>query len=222
MLHAEKLQFTYYGGTFRLFIDNFRAKAGESTAIIGPSGSGKTTLLKLLSGLYKPDSGKVQLGDIEVSELNDRQRRDFRIARVGFIFQDFRLIDYLNVMDNIIHTYRLNSSLKLTTDVKERACSLAQSVGIEHLLKRKITKLSQGEKQRVAICRALLSKPEVILADEATGNLDPESKKNVLNILMKYTRENNAALIAVTHDHELLGHFDEIFDFRSLTDQVSS
>jgi putative ABC transport system ATP-binding protein len=117
-------------------------------------------------------------------------------------------------MDNILHNYRLNKALKLNAKVKERAQDLASSVGIKHLLKRKPKQLSQGECQRVAICRALLSSPQLILADEATGNLDPESKKNVLDILLKYTKEHKAVLVAVTHDHELLDSFDKTFDFK--------
>ena len=151
---------------------------------------------------------------MEVSSLGDSERRDFRITNVGFVFQDFELLDYLNVLDNILHPYRITRALELDKEVKERARLLAETMGIGDKLKRFANDLSQGEKQRAAICRALLPHPKVILADEATGNLDPDNKTLILDLLFDTVREHDATLLGVTHDHELLKRFDRVVDFK--------
>jgi len=120
----------------------------------------------------------------------------------------------LNVHDNILHPYRINAALTLDQNVRARAAALAKSMGLGDKLKRAISKLSHGEKQRTAICRALLPIPRLILADEATGNLDPENKTRILDLLFEAVAEHKATLLAVTHDHELLNKFDRVIDFR--------
>jgi putative ABC transport system ATP-binding protein len=187
--------------------------SAEKLAVIGPSGSGKTTLLNLVAGIIKPAQGSVHVNDIEVSQLSDAARRDFRINNIGFVFQDFELLEYLNVMDNILHPYRITAALKLTHDVHDRARTLAAQMGIEDKLGRSARDLSKGEKQRAAICRALLPAPALILADEATGNLDPRNKDHILDLLFESVESHDATLLAVTHDHELLPRFDRVVDF---------
>jgi len=130
------------------------------------------------------------------------------------VFQDFELLDYLNVFDNILHPYRISAALKLDRAVKQRAALLAEEMDIGDKLRRRAEDLSQGEKQRAAICRALLTQPGLILADEATGNLDPENKLRILDLLFSAVEEHDATLLAVTHDHELLERFDRTIDFR--------
>ncbi len=214
MIRIQNLEFYYRTGEFRLHIPEFNVSVGEKVAVIGPSGSGKTTLLNLVAGIIAPVSGAVQVGDVKVSELNDAGRRNFRITRIGFVFQDFELLDYLNVFDNILHPYRISGALKLDKEVRARAVALTQDMGIGDKLKRMAEDLSQGEKQRAAICRALLPQPRLILADEATGNLDPENKVRILDLLFRAVGEHKATLLAVTHDHELLQQFDRVIDFR--------
>ena len=150
-----------------------------------------------------------------MSSANDTARRNFRISNIGFIFQDFGLLDYLDVLDNILHPYRINNALKLGEDVRERAEMLMEQMGISDKIGRHPADLSQGERQRVAICRALLPKPKIILADEATGNLDPKNKVHILDLLFESVEVHNATLLAVTHDQELLGKFDRVTDFQS-------
>jgi len=213
MIEIKKLIFQYPSGEFNLNINNFEVQASEKVAVIGPSGSGKTTVLNLISGIYTPNSGEVVVANQKISDSKDSVRRNFRIQNVGFIFQDFELLSYLNVLDNILHPYRITNALKLEKSVKERAKMLAAQMGISDKLNRKIDNLSQGEKQRVAICRALLPKPKLILADEATGNLDPENKSKILDLLFESVSKDKTTLLAVTHDHELLPRFDRVIDF---------
>jgi len=214
MIYIESLIFHYPSGEFRLEIPEFTVARGEKMAVIGPSGSGKTTLLNLIAGITTPVNGAINMGNIKINQLSDAQRRDFRITTIGFVFQDFELLDYLNVMDNILHPYRITSALSLNKEVRARATTLAQEMGIGDKLKRAANDLSHGEKQRVAICRALLPRPKLILADEATGNLDPDNKARILDLLFRRVEDHDATLLAVTHDHELLKRFDRIVDFK--------
>ena len=215
MIRLSDVRFCYPTGEFRLAIPEMSVAAGEKVAVIGPSGSGKTTLLNLVAGILAPDNGSINIAGTDLDRATDQSRRDFRITTIGFIFQDFGLIDYLDVLDNILHPYRITSSLTLTAPIRQRALELAEQLGVDARLKHHPATLSHGERQRVAICRALLPDPKLILADEATGNLDPGNKQLILDALFEATSTNHTTLLAVTHDHELLGRFDRIVDFRN-------
>ncbi len=214
-IRITDLGFRYEQGDFDLRIPELTVHRGERVAVIGPSGSGKTTLLHLMAGIVEPDHGSVVTAGVEVSNLEDAPRRDFRIRRIGLVFQEFELIDYLSVLDNILLPYRINPILRLDDGVRERALDLARRVGIDGKLGRLATRLSHGEKQRAAVCRALIANPEVLLADEPTGNLDPVNKGRVLDILIGYAEEREATLVTVTHDHELLERFGRVIDFKT-------
>ena len=213
MIHISGLKFSYADGGFHLDVDDLLVEQGSSVAVIGPSGTGKTTLLNLISGVAVPTLGKISTNGVEVSALDDAQRRDFRIQKIGFIFQEFELLDYLNVLDNILLPYRISAALTLTPKVRTRARALAGRVGIADKLGRDVHHLSQGERQRVAICRALLPDPVLILADEPTGNLDPENTEKVLEIVFDYLRSSGATLMSVTHERQLIDRFDRVIDF---------
>jgi len=214
MINIQSLDFRYPSGDFHLSIADFKIAQGERVAVIGPSGSGKTTLLNIIAGIIQSNAGSIQVGDAQVHQMNDAQRRRFRITNIGFVFQDFELLEYLSVIDNILHPYRISKALKLDQSVRQRVAQLAEQMAIADKLKRSVGNLSQGERQRVAICRAMLTNPDLILADEATGNLDPKNKTHILELLFKSVEDNNATLLAVTHDHELLPHFDRVVDFQ--------
>ena len=216
MISVSGLAFRYADSPFELRIDELSIHQSECVAVVGPSGSGKTTLLNLLSGIFEPNHGTITIGDKQVTGLSDSQRRDFRIANVGFVFQDFELIEYLDVRENILLPCFINASLPLTNELSERAAQLAESLGVGDKLSRPVERLSQGERQRVAICRALLTKPKVLLADEPTGNLDPSNKDHIISLLTDYARSENATLVVVTHDHSLLSKFDRTVDFAEL------
>ena len=213
MIDIHNLEFGYPGG-FRLRIPTFRVAAFEKVAVIGPSGSGKTTLLNLVSGITLPQAGEVRVAEQPVSRLSDRQRRDFRLTRIGFVFQNFELLDYLSVIENVLLPYRISSALRLDREVRDRACELLRSMGMGDMRDRYVDRLSQGERQRVAICRALLPNPPLILADEATGNLDPENKRHIIDLLFDAVDRHNTTLVAVTHDHDLLDRFDQVVNFQ--------
>ena len=218
MREFNNLEFSYPTRNFFLQIPEFSVEKHEKLAVIGSSGTGKTTLLNLVAGIIVPSRGSISVNDTAVNQLNDTQRRQFRITSIGFVFQDFELLDYLNVYDNILHPYRITKALHLDSPVRQRARKLAEEMDIGDKLKRRSTDLSQGERQRAAICRALLSQPRLILADEATGNLDPENKTRILDLLFRAVEEHDTTLLAVTHDHELLKRFDRIVDFRDFKD----
>jgi putative ABC transport system ATP-binding protein len=218
MIRISQLHFRYPEGDFALRVPELVVEKGETVAMIGPSGSGKTTLLSLMAGIRAPETGDIRTAGTEMGSLDEAGRRDFRIRTIGLVFQEFELLEYLSVLDNILLPYRISSALRLDVPVRERAQELAREVGIGDKVGRHANLLSQGEKQRVAVCRALLARPPLILADEPTGNLDPTNKDHVLDILFEYTRSSGATLITVTHDHELLDRFDRVIDFRSFYD----
>ncbi|MEO0654021.1 MAG: ABC transporter ATP-binding protein [Pseudomonadota bacterium] len=213
MLTVRDVHFGYADGGFRLNVPDLTLQSGERLAIVGPSGSGKTTLLNLIAGILTPESGDIRVADTVVSTLPDAGRRRFRARQIGFVFQDFALLDYLSARQNILYPFRITPALALDAAARDRAEALAAACGIADKLDRHPTALSQGEQQRVAICRALVTQPKLILSDEATGNLDPDSKVRILDLLFEQAEEAGAAILAVTHDHELLPRFERVLDF---------
>lgn len=187
-----------------------------SAALVGPSGSGKTTLLHLMAGILVPDAGQVRVGEIEVSRLDDAARRAFRVREIGLVFQDFQLLDYLDVRENLGLPFRIHPAQRWNTEAAQRVEAVAESLGIVKLLRRRIGQLSQGERQRVAIGRALVTRPRLLLADEPTGNLDPANKDRVLDLLLDAASVARATLVVVTHDHALLPRFEQVVDVASL------
>ncbi len=214
MIEIRNLEFHYSESDFALRVPALGVGTSERVAVIGPSGSGKTTLLNLLAGIVTADAGEVHVDGVDLGGLDDADRRDFRISRIGFVFQNFELLDYLSVLDNILHPYRITRALTLDRAVRERACALAEDLGIGNKLESFPANLSQGERQRAAICRALLPGPRLVLADEATGNLDPANKTRILDLLFRSAKAHGATVLAVTHDHGLLERFDRVVDFQ--------
>lgn len=211
-IRIAELEFRYRKEGFRLRVPGFTVDRSEKVAVIGPSGSGKTTLLNLIAGIVTPVAGSVSVDGVEISGLNDEARRKFRLTEVGIVFQDLGLLEYLNVFDNIVHASRIARALKLDRGVRSRAEALAQGMDIGDALYRLPHELSHGERQRVAVCRALVHRPQLILADEATGSLHPAEKDRILSLLFRSAEVYEATVVAVIHDHDLLGRFDRVVD----------
>lgn len=222
MVEIEDLRFAYPSGGFRLRIPGLSLGDGERLAIVGPSGSGKTTLLNLIAGILRPDAGSIAVAGMDVTAMSVSERRKFRAGQIGFVFQDFALLDYLPARQNILYPYRIAPGLQLDAAARARADALAQASGIGDKLDRHPAQLSQGEQQRVAICRALVAEPKLLLSDEATGNLDPESKTRILDLLFERAEDAGASVLAVTHDHELLPRFDSVLDFAEFRERTSA
>jgi putative ABC transport system ATP-binding protein len=212
MLRVEAVQFSYGDGGFCLRVPHLAGEAGECLALIGPSGSGKTTFFHLVAGIRQPGSGTIELEGRRLARLSPAARRQYRLQRIGLVFQEFELLEYLHVLDNILIPCRLDRSSPLTRERRERAIQLARDVGLDDKLTRLPHALSQGERQRVALCRALVLEPPLVLADEPTGNLDPVNKQHVLDLLVNYARRRQALLMVATHDHQLLPRFDRVVD----------
>ncbi|MBC8354064.1 MAG: ABC transporter ATP-binding protein [Planctomycetes bacterium] len=212
MIEISNLEFQYSDAGFRLRVPQLSISRGEKIAIVGPSGSGKTTLLMLVAGVQVAKGGTIRVGNTIISSLNDADRRRFRIANIGLVFQELELIEYLSVRENILLPYLINRAMRLDASATEAARDLAEALGMSDKLDRRPARLSQGERQRVAICRAMLTCPDVVLADEATGNLDSKTANAMLDLLLSQVDERGATLLFVTHDHSLLDRFDRTID----------
>lgn len=205
ILRVENLCKTYAipNGKLTILEDiNLEVQRGEFIAITGQSGSGKTTLLSLLGALDSPDSGEIWLEDKAVHLLRGTAAADFRRQQIGFVFQLFYLLPNLTALENVMAPL-LPYRRKLDFNLKERAEELLASVGLKDRLQHPPARLSGGEQQRVAIARALINHPKIVLADEPTGNLDPATGVEVLEILRELQHSGSQTLIMVTHDPQL-------------------
>tara|TARA_R110002072_G_scaffold80149_20_gene184433 strand:- start:1752 stop:2444 length:693 start_codon:yes stop_codon:yes gene_type:complete len=216
IIRIQDLRFAYGQSDFALTVDELSIPVGQRVACVGPSGSGKTTLLHLMAGILTPERGRVQVGPDDLSSLSEGQRRAVRIERIGLVFQEFELLESLTSEENIWLPYLVAPSLSMNADVQARARTLAASTGVSHVLGRRPARLSQGERQRIALCRALITDPNLVLADEPTGNLDPDSASAALDLVFEQCAARGATLVMVTHDHTLLERFDRVIDMRDL------
>ena len=178
---------------------NLEIEAGKFVAIIGTSGSGKSTLLNMLGGLDTPTSGTVTIGNIELSKLKEEQLTIFRRRRIGFIFQNYNLIPTLNVWENIVFPIAMDGQKPDKKFIKE----IVGLLGLEQKIYNLPNNLSGGQQQRVAIARALASKPDIVLADEPTGNLDSKTSDNVIHLLHMTSQKFKQTIIMITHNPEI-------------------
>ncbi|MGH2497100.1 MAG: ABC transporter ATP-binding protein [Ktedonobacteraceae bacterium] len=218
LLRVEHLSKTYRipGGRLQILRDvDLQVDWGEFIAITGPSGSGKTTLLSLLGALDSPDSGEIWLEERAVHSLRGTAAADFRREQVGFVFQLFYLLPNLTALENVMAPL-LPYRRKLRFDLKKRAQELLEQVGLGDRQGHPPARLSGGEQQRVAIARALINRPKIVLADEPTGNLDPATGEEVLEVLRELQRAGNQTLIMVTHDPQLAALADRRIQLEQL------
>lgn len=221
MIEIRELAFRYRGrepnasSSFGMHVAGFAVSQGACTALVGPSGSGKTTLLGLIAGTLRADAGSIKVNGQAISDYSDGELGRFRVQNLGQVFQTFELLSYLTVLENVmLPRYILGEGRK--ADVRSRAAGLLVSVGLESKLGSRPGELSQGEQQRVAVCRAMLNNPPLLLADEPTGNLDQVNKQNVVDLLVDQARRNHSTLLMVTHDESLLAQFDSVLDLREV------
>lgn len=199
-------------------------KKGEFSSIIGPSGSGKSTLLNLLGALDNPTKGEIYLNGSQINKLNDDQLAEFRNKNIGFVFQFHHLLPEFTSVENVMMPNWINNSNNPDLD-KDRAMELLDLVGLKGFENKLITKLSGGQKQRVAVARSLMNKPEIILADEPTGNLDTETSTKIYDLLRDINKELDTTFIVVTHDRHIASKTDrviEIIDGRIDKDYLNS
>ncbi len=210
---VEGLRFAYGdGGAFQLRVPELALSAGSRAAFHGPSGCGKTTALHLIAGILKPTTGTIRIGDADITAMSEAEARAFRIGNVGFVFQDFALIDYLDVEHNVLYPYFLNPALRLDGAARQRARDLLTTLDLGAKGRRRPTQLSQGERQRVAICRALVTQPQILMADEPTGGLDHLRSDAVMDLIDRLVAERGITLLMVTHDRSLFPRFDQLWD----------
>lgn len=229
LLQAEGLRKSYRMGVSRLEVlrgTDLTLYAGEICALVGSSGSGKSTLLNLLGLLDRPDGGKLRLGDREVQNLGNAAAARLRAGRIGFVFQQFQLLPELSALENVLMPRRLVGGRWWPRRNQERdlARSALQKVGLAERLSHKPAQLSGGEQQRVAIARALVSGPQLLLADEPTGNLDRQTSDEVLDLLLRLGREQGAAVLLATHDPRVAERCDRVVRMRDglLTDDSAN
>ena len=201
------------GGSHRV-LDGLDAHiaSGERVAIMGRSGSGKSTLLNLISGIDRADRGTVQIDGVEVTALGEPARTLYRRAHIGFVYQFFNLIPTLDVVENVSLVLDLNGVRGAAAYARSLAALAA--VGLRERAHSAVEELSGGEQQRVAIARALVHEPALLLADEPTGNLDDETAREVLPVLLSLTRARGATLLMVTHDEDLAASADRVLELR--------
>lgn len=227
MIDISDLVFSYRKSStadsrvFGMQVGTLSVPAGVSAALIGPSGSGKSTLLGLIAGTLRPSAGRVCVNNQVISSFDEARLGRFRLQNVGQVFQTFELLNYLTVLENVMLPWYIDGQGERTA-IRERAGNLLQSVGLEGKAGSRPSELSQGEQQRVAVSRAMLNNPPLVLADEPTGNLDQENKQTVVDLLREQARRNNSTLLMVTHDQSLLDKFDVVHDIKSIAGPASS
>lgn len=187
-------------------------RAGRLTVVRGPSGSGKTTLLNLLGGLDRPTSGRVLLGDDVLSELSEAELAAARRDRIGYIFQNFGLIPVLSAAENVEVPLRLRRMERGQRD--ERVAEVLELVGLTRHAGQRPGELSGGQQQRVGMARALVARPEVLIADEPTGQLDSETAERIMDLILEVTRIRGTATVVATHDPLLISRADEVLELR--------
>jgi putative ABC transport system ATP-binding protein len=187
---------------------NFRADRGEMVTIIGPSGSGKSTLLNMIGLLDTPTAGRVRLNGRDVTDFSTDELTEERRSDIGFVFQDYHLLPMLTATENV----ELPTMWDTEVDRRDRAVELLNRVGLSDRLTHKPPQLSGGQRQRVAIARALVNEPAVLLADEPTGNLDQDTGATILDELTRLKKSENIAIVAVTHDEQLVEYSDRVVE----------
>ncbi len=221
-VNIEDIRFSYKPTLEVLNVKNLRLENGELVFLYGPSGCGKTTLLSLIAGILQPDSGSVQVLDQDLAQMKGYERDRMRGESIGYIFQAFNLVPYLNVEQNILLPSMFGRKLSSNfSDVSEEVHFISDSLKIRHLLGRNVLDLSIGQQQRVAAARAFFGSPGLILADEPTSALDADARAGFLELLFNLAKKEKSAVLFVSHDRSLAKMFDRELSLPELN-QVKS
>lgn len=215
----EDLKYGYHANQLVIDMPTMSVRRGASVFVHGPSGTGKTTLLGLIAGILTPQSGSIRILGSDIAAMSGSARDTYRGSHIGFIFQMFNLLPYLNVRDNIQVACRLNKARRDRLggkDLNLATFEIAESLGIDRTLTLPVTHLSVGQQQRVAVARALLGAPEIIIADEPTSALDADRKDQFLQLLFAQAKQINATVLFVSHDLSLKPLFKEVISLASL------
>jgi putative ABC transport system ATP-binding protein len=191
---------------------SFSVRHGEFIAIIGPSGCGKTTLLNIIGALDRPTSGKVYIDGVDISKLGNKELARVRSRKLGFVFQDFNLLSRMSVIENVELPLFIAGADTLFS--RRRSMSLLARLGIAQKADRNVNNISGGERQRVAVARALANDPKIVLADEPTGNLDTKNTELMMNLLKQLNEEFGKTLIVITHNPEVASHAQRVISIR--------
>ncbi|NLK87074.1 MAG: ABC transporter ATP-binding protein [Clostridiaceae bacterium] len=183
-------------------------KKGEFCCLLGTSGSGKSTMLNLMAGLEKPTKGTIRIKGQAIEKMSEKKLAKFRQEHLGFVFQSYNLLPMLTALENVSMPLTFKGLSKSVRDKKAR--DMLKAVGLETHIKHKPSQMSGGQQQRVGIARAFVAMPEIVFADEPTGNLDSRTTKEVMGLITEMARENNQTLVIVTHDLEIAGYADRI------------
>lgn len=189
---------------------NLKINSGENVAVVGKSGSGKTSLIMLIAGLEKATSGKIIFEDQDISAYSEDELADLRKRKIGIVFQSFYLIPNYTALENVSLVLEINK----IENTQKKSAELLEQFGLKDRLNHFPSQLSGGEQQRVAIARSIILSPKLILADEPSGNLDSENSKLIINLLFKYSKQNNSSLILVTHDQSIAKECDKIIEIK--------
>ena len=203
---------------FKIFIPELKISEGEKVLLLGESGSGKTTLLSLISGFLSPISGDIYLNEKNINSLSARNRDQYRSDNIGIIFQQFNLLPYANVIDNIIlPLYFSKVRASKIINQKETAINLCKSLRLPDTVTRmQANNLSVGQQQRVAVARALIGNPSLVIADEPTSSLDSDAQNIFLDLMFAQIEKNNSSLLMVSHDISLSSYFDRVIDINEI------
>ncbi len=189
---------------------NLKINSGENVAVVGKSGSGKTSLIMLIAGLEKVTSGKIIFEDQIISAYSEDELADLRKRKIGIVFQSFYLIPNYTALENVSLVLEINK----IKNAQKKSAELLDQFGLKDRLNHFPSQLSGGEQQRVAIARSIILSPKLILADEPSGNLDSENSKLIIQLLFKYSKQNNSSLILVTHDQSIAKECDKIIEIK--------
>ncbi|MCD6288813.1 MAG: ABC transporter ATP-binding protein [Candidatus Hydrogenedentes bacterium] len=221
MVSIENLEISYElgGETLRVLdIPTWSVAAGEQVAVAGPSGCGKSTLLHVVSGILAPDKGSVEVCGKRLDQMSEVERDRHRAAHIGYIFQNFNLLQGFSAVENVL----LGATFSGRHISRADAESLLRQVGLGHRLKHRPSEMSLGEQQRVAVARALANRPQLLLADEPTGSLDPVHTDEIIRMLRDVSRDHGCSLVVVSHEHDIIEQFERIDRFMDINRAFAS